>query len=101
MKIDEIKDMLPQKPERMESVEEPKKSELVKASYDVIGCILEVYKQLGAGLPEYIASCTRAAARSLRGMAFRSDLAAYPTGQWALLLPIVSVTKPSSSLLRP
>ena len=54
MKIDEVKDMLPQKPERMESVEEPKKSELVKASYDVIGCILEVYKQLGAGLPEYI-----------------------------------------------
>lgn len=45
--IDEVKDMLPQKPERMESVEEPKKSELVKASYDVIGCILEVYKQLG------------------------------------------------------
>ena len=54
MKIDEVKDMLPQKPERMESVEEPKKSELVKASYDVIGCILEVYKQLGSGLPEYI-----------------------------------------------
>ena len=54
MKIDEVKDMLPQKPERMESVEEPKKSQLVQASYDVIGCILEVYKQLGSGLPEYI-----------------------------------------------
>ena len=54
MRIDEIKDMLPQKPERMESVEEPKKSELVKASYDVVGSILEVYKQLGSGLPEYI-----------------------------------------------
>ena len=54
MKIDDVKDMLPQKPEGMESVEEPKKSELVKASYDVVGCILEVYKQLGSGLPEYI-----------------------------------------------
>lgn len=54
MKIEDVKDMLPQKPERMESVEDPKKSELVKASYDVIGCILEVYKQLGSGLPEYI-----------------------------------------------
>lgn len=54
MKIDEIKDMLPQKPERMETVEEPKKSELIKASYDVVGAILEVYKQLGSGLPEYI-----------------------------------------------
>ena len=54
MKIDEVKDMLPQKPERMVSVEEPKKSELIKASYDVVGAILEVYKQLGSGLPEYI-----------------------------------------------
>ena len=54
VKIDEVKDMLPQKPERMESVEEPKKSQLVQASYDVVGCILEVYKQLGSGLPEYI-----------------------------------------------
>lgn len=54
MKIEEVKDMLPQKPERMESVEEPKKSQLVQASYDVVGCILEVYKQLGSGLPEYI-----------------------------------------------
>ena len=26
----------------------------MQASYDVIRCILEVYKQLGFGLPEYI-----------------------------------------------
>ena len=54
MRINEVKDMLPQKSERMESVEEPKMGELIKASYDVVGCILEVYKQLGSGLPEYI-----------------------------------------------
>jgi GxxExxY protein len=54
MTIDEVKDMLPQKPERMETVEEPKRGELINASYDVVGCILEVYKQLGSGLPEYI-----------------------------------------------
>lgn len=54
MKIDDVKSMLPQKPERMEIVEEPKKSRLVQASYDVVGAILEVYKQLGSGLPEYI-----------------------------------------------
>lgn len=48
MTIDEIKDMLPQKQERVESVEEPKKSQLVQASYDVVGCILEVYKQLSS-----------------------------------------------------
>ena len=35
-------------------VQEPQKSELTKACYGIIGCIFEVYKQLGAGLPEYI-----------------------------------------------
>ena len=35
-------------------VPEPRKTELTKACYTVIGCIFEVYKQLGAGLPEYI-----------------------------------------------
>lgn len=54
MTIDEAKDMLPQKPERMLPVAEPKKSELVKACYELVGCLHEVYKQLGPGLPEYI-----------------------------------------------
>ena len=31
MKLDEVKDMLPQKPERLETVEEPKRQELVNA----------------------------------------------------------------------
>ena len=34
--------------------QEPRKTELTNACYTVIGCIFEVYKQLGAGLPEYI-----------------------------------------------
>ena len=57
----ELKDMLPQKPERIHMVPEPRKSELTKACYTVIGCIFEVYKQLGPGMPEYIyqeALCT-------------------------------------------
>ena len=54
MKLEEIKDMLPQKPERMETVEEPKRQELTGACYDLIGCLHEVYKELGPGLPEYI-----------------------------------------------
>ena len=33
---------------------EPKKSELVNAVYGIIGAMMEVYKQLGAGMPEYI-----------------------------------------------
>ena len=36
--------MLPQKPERLESVEEPKRQELVTACYDLVGCLHEVPK---------------------------------------------------------
>ena len=46
--------MLPQKSERMQMVEEPMRQELVTACYSIVGCLHEVYKQLGAGLPEYI-----------------------------------------------
>ena len=37
MNIEEVKDMLPVKPERLETVEEPKRQELVNACYDLIG----------------------------------------------------------------
>ena len=50
----ELKDMLPQKPERMNTVPEPRKSELLQATYGIIGAMIEVYKNLGAGMPEYI-----------------------------------------------
>ena len=43
MKLEEIKDMLPVKPERLETVEEPKRQELVNACYDLIGCLHDVY----------------------------------------------------------
>ena len=38
----------------IQMVQEPLKSELTSACYGIIGCIFEVYKQLGAGMPEYI-----------------------------------------------
>lgn len=79
MKIDEVKDMLPQKPERMESVEEPKKSQLVQASYDVVGCILEVYKQLGSGLPEYIYQEAVAKMLKTKGLTFHKEMKYHPT----------------------
>lgn len=79
MTIEEVKDILPQKPERMDSVEEPKKSELVKASYDVIGCILEVYKQLGAGLPEYIYQEAVAKVLKAKGIVFYKEMKFHPT----------------------
>ena len=78
MKIDEVKDMLPQKPERMESVEDPKKSQLVQASYDVVGCILEVYKQLGPGLPEYIYQEAVAKMLKAKGLTFHKEMKFHP-----------------------
>lgn len=78
MKIDEVKDMLPQKPERMAAVEEPKKSELTKASYDVIGCIHEVYKQLGSGLPEYIYQEALAKQLKAKGLVFHKEMKFHP-----------------------
>jgi GxxExxY protein len=78
MRIDEVKDMLPQKPERMESVEDPKKSQLVQASYDVVGCILEVYKQLGSGLPEYIYQEAVAKMLKAKGLTFHKEMKFHP-----------------------
>ena len=88
MRIDEIKDMLPQKPERMESVEEPKKSQLVQASYDVVGCILEVYKQLGSGLPEYIYQEALAKQMVKQGLTVHKEYQFHPS-------LMVSLSKPT------
>ena len=47
--------------ETIRIVPEPQKAKLVQECYGIIGAIIEVYKQLGAGLPEYIyqeALCT-------------------------------------------
>ena len=79
MTIDEVKDMLPQKPERMEAVEEPKRSELIKASYDVVGCIYEVYKQLGAGLPEYIYQEALTKQLTKQGLTVHKEFPFHPT----------------------
>ena len=35
-------------------VPEPLKSNLIQATYGIIGAMIEVYKNLGAGMPEYI-----------------------------------------------
>ena len=78
MKIDEVKDMLPQKPERMLPVEEPRKGELVKACYELVGCLHEVYKQLGPGLPEYIYQEALAKILKAKGLAYRKEVKFHP-----------------------
>lgn len=78
MKIDVIKDMLPQKPERLETVEEGKREELVKATYDLIGCLHEVYKQLGSGLPEYIYQEAVAKMLKTQGLTFHKEMKFHP-----------------------
>lgn len=78
MKIDEVKDMLPQKPERLETVEESKRQELVKACYGLIGCLHEVYKQLGPGLPEYIYQEALAKILKSRGLVYRKEVKFHP-----------------------
>lgn len=79
MKIDEIKDMLPVKPERLEKVEEPKRTELVSACYDLIGCLHEVYKELGSGLPEYIYQEAVAKMLKAKGLTFHKEMKFHPT----------------------
>jgi len=78
MTIEEIKDMLPQKPERMLPVAEPKRSELVKACYELVGCLHEVYKQLGPGLPEYIYQEALAKILKANGLTFRKEVKFHP-----------------------
>ena len=79
MKIDEVKDMLPQKPERLETVEEAKRQELVNACYDLIGCLHEVYKELGPGLPEYIYQEAVAKVLKAKGLVYHKEMKFHPT----------------------
>ncbi len=78
MKIEDIKDMLPQKPERLETVEEPKRQELVNACYDLVGCLHEVYKELGSGLPEYIYQEAVAKMLKAKGLTFHKEMKFHP-----------------------
>ena len=75
----ELKDMLPQKPERMNTVPEPKRQQLVAATYDVVGCLHEVYRQLGPGLPEYIYQEALAKLFSSKGIPFKKEQEFHPS----------------------
>ena len=70
--------MLPQKPERLETVEGPKRQELVDTCYDLIGCLHEVYKELGSGLPEYIYQEAVAKMLKAQGLTFQKEMKFHP-----------------------
>ena len=50
----------------------------MKASYDLIGCLHEVYKELGAGLPEYIYQEALAKILKSRGLVYRKGVKFHP-----------------------
>ena len=78
MTKEELQSFLPQNPQRLQQVEEPKRQQLVQVSYEVVGCIHEVYKQLGGGLPEYIYQEALAKQLRSKGLIFHKELQYHP-----------------------
>ena len=78
MTKEELQSFLPQKPERLQQVAEPKRQQLVQASYDVIGCIHEVYRQLGGGLPEYIYQEALSKQLKTKGLTYHKEMRYHP-----------------------
>ena len=78
MKPADIQSFLPQKPQRLRTVEEPKRQQLVQATYDVVGCLHDVYRQLGSGLPEYIYQEALAKSFTAKGLTFTKEQEFHP-----------------------
>lgn len=78
MTKEELQSFLPQKPERLQQVAEPKRQQLVQASFDVVGCIHEVYKQLGGGLPEYIYQEALSKQLKTKGLTYHKEMRFHP-----------------------
>ena len=74
----DIQSFLPQKPQRLRTVEEPKRQQLVQATYDVVGCLHDVYRQLGPGLPEYIYQEALAKSFTAKGLSFAKEQEFHP-----------------------
>ena len=59
-------------------VPEPRKTELVNATYGIVGAMIEVYKNLGAGLPEYIYQEALFAELQANGFTAHKELELHP-----------------------
>ena len=60
-------------------VPEPRKSELVQATYGIIGCMQQVHNQLGPGLPEYIYQEALATELAANGFMVHKEMQFHPT----------------------
>ena len=78
MTTEESLSFMPQKPERMLVVPDPKRQELIQASYAVVGCVHEVYQQLGSGLPEYIYQEALTKQLRLKGLIVHKEMSFHP-----------------------
>ncbi len=59
-------------------VDEPKRQQLVAATFDIVGCLHEVYRQLGPGLPEYIYQEAVAKQLQSMGIPFKKEQEFHP-----------------------
>ena len=59
-------------------VPEPRKTELVNATYGIVGCMQQVHNQLGPGLPEYIYQEALATELAANGFTVHTELEYHP-----------------------
>ena len=59
-------------------VAEPKRQELIRACYGIIGCMQEVHNQLGPGLPEYIYQEALVTELTAKGYTIHKELEYHP-----------------------
>lgn len=59
-------------------VPEPRKTELVNATYGIVGCMQQVHNQLGPGLPEYIYQEALATELAANGFMVHKELEYHP-----------------------
>ena len=60
-------------------VPEPRKTELVNATYGIVGCMQQVHNQLGPGLPEYIYQEALATELAANGFTAHKEMQFHPT----------------------
>lgn len=64
--------------ESIQIVEEPKRQELIQTCYGIIGCMQEVHKRLGPGLPEYIYQEALTTELNINGFNVHKELEYHP-----------------------